>query len=74
MKTYDRADTKSEEHKEELRKNKAYFWEYEDLWDFFHDPYSPDITMDDVRRGWLFSFLIKLGLKSPKEKINQLRW
>jgi hypothetical protein len=74
MKTYDRANFKQIEKKEQVREEREPWWDYEDLWDFFHSPYNEHITMDDVRRGWLMGLLIKLGLKTPKEKIKDLNW
>jgi hypothetical protein len=74
MKTYDRASLKQVAYKEEVRQSATHFWENDELWDFFNGDYYDHVTMDDVRIGWLLSLLIKLNLKTPKERIKHLRW
>lgn len=75
MRTYSREEEKRVNKREEEWEARHGF-EYHDLYEFFygHDHYYDDITMDDVRKGWLLSLLIKLGLRSPKNHIDLLHW
>lgn len=74
MRTYDRADLKRQEIIDGRRSSAAWWDEYYDLYDFFYQEVDNGITIDDVRTGMLFVFLIKLRFQSPKRHIDYLHW
>jgi hypothetical protein len=74
MKLYDRSEEKRLLTQKDLEDTEPTPW-----WGYLFDDEPPwydrtPRTMNDVRKGFLFTLLVKLGLKSPNEKIPELKW